>query len=125
MTFEADLHKAEGLGSGKSGVNHWIIQRLTALALVPLGLWFVTYFTILLTSSFEVAQSWLKSPLSASFSILFIYAMFHHGVLGMEAIYEDYISNQKVKWTVVILTKFISIITALLAILSILKVLLS
>jgi succinate dehydrogenase / fumarate reductase membrane anchor subunit len=125
MTFESDLHKAEGLGSAKSGVNHWIMQRVTALALIPLGIWFVGYFTVILTSPYELAQSWLKSPWSAALSILFIYALFYHGYLGMQVIFEDYVQDEKRKWALIIATKFISIMAALLSILSILKVLFS
>lgn len=125
MKFETDLRRAKGLGSAKSGLRHWIVQRVTAIALIPLGIWFVGAFIVLLTSPFEIAYAWLSSLWNVVFAIFFVVAMFYHGDLGMQAIWEDYVPHELLRWGLIIATKFLSAGAALLAIVSILKVFLS
>ncbi len=125
MTFEAELHAAQGLGSAKSGLRHWLVQRITAALLIPLGVWFVLFFILLLTAPFDVAYGWLSSPWTASLSILFIISSFYHGYLGMQVIWEDYVSRETLKWALILGTKLLSIVAALLAIVSILKIFIS
>ncbi|MBA3813249.1 MAG: succinate dehydrogenase, hydrophobic membrane anchor protein [Alphaproteobacteria bacterium] len=122
MRFQTDLHKARGLGAAKSGVHHWIIQRMTAIALIPLGLWFVYSFIVLVAAPYEKAYEWLSSPWAVSASILFIVFMFYHGYLGMKVILEDYVSRLFLRWILIIFIKLFSIFMAALAIVSILFV---
>src|SRR5204863_8887308 len=93
MKFATDLHKARGLGSAKSGVHHWIAQRLTAIVLIPLGLWFVYTFIALATAPYDEAYLWLVSPWTGTISSLFIGFMFYHGYLGLKVILEDYVPH--------------------------------
>lgn len=125
MKLATDLHLARGLGSAKSGLHHWIAQRITAVALIPLGLWFVYTFIILATAPYDEAYLWLVSPWTATVSILFIIFMFYHGYLGMRVIVEDYIPHTFLRWTLIIITKLFSIIMAVLATVSILRIFLS
>lgn len=125
MKFETDLHSACGLGSAKSGLHHWIIQRITAIALIPLSLWFVYAFIVLVTGSYEQALGWLSSPWTVTFAILFIVLMFYHGYLGLQVIIEDYVYQPSYKWALLISVKFMSVLMAVLASLSILKIFLS
>jgi len=125
MKFETDLHRAQGLGSAKSGLRHWMVQRITAVALIPLGIWFVAAFIFLVTAPFEVASNWLSSIWAVTLAISFIMTMFYHGYLGMQVILEDYISHEFTRWILIILTKFLSAVMALVAIVSILKIFLS
>jgi len=125
MKFETDLHRAQGLGSAKSGLRHWMIQRITAVALIPLGIWFVAAFILLISAPYDESIKWLSSIWTVTLAISFIMTMFYHGYLGMQVIWEDYISHELTKWIVIILTKFLSVIIALLAIVAILKIFLS
>lgn len=122
MKFATELHTARGLGSGKSGLHHWIAQRITAIALIPLGLWFVYTFIVLISAPYEMAMLWLSSPWTATFSILFVFLIFYHGALGLRVIWEDYIPHTGLKWALVIGTQILSTLMAVLAILSIIKV---
>ena len=124
MKFETPLHQAKGLGSAKSGLPHWILQRITAIALIPLGIWFVGAFILFLTAPFDVTLTWFSSPWAAALSILFIVVSFYHGCLGLQVIWEDYIPNEFTKWILIIITQFFSVAMALLATLSIFKILL-
>lgn len=125
MKYETDLHSARGLGSAKSGLHHWITQRITAIALIPLSIWFTCAFIILVTAPYEYAHGWLSSPWTATFSILFIIFMFYHGYLGMRVIVEDYVPQTFIKWALIIGTKIFSALMAILASISILKIFLS
>lgn len=125
MKFESNLRRALGLGSAKSGVHHWIAQRVTAVALIPLGIWFVGAFIVLSTSSYEVAHAWLSSSWTATLAIFFVLVLFYHGYLGLQVILEDYISHELSKWSLIVAAKLISIFLALLVIVSILKIFLS
>jgi len=125
MNFETELHKAEGLGSAKNGLPHWIAQRITAVALIPLGVWFVSVFIILLTAPFTEAYTWLSSPWNVTLAIFFVLTAFYHGYLGMQVILEDYVPHEYTRWVLIIGTQLFSAGMALLAIVSILKVFLS
>lgn len=125
MRFETELHTARGLGSAKSGLHHWIVQRITALALIPLGLWIVYAFIVLITAPYIYVREWLSSPWTVTFSILLMICMFYHGYLGMRVIVEDYVSQTFLKWALIIGTKILSLLMAVLGIISILKVFLS
>lgn len=125
MKYETDLHTARGLGSSKSGVHHWIIQRLTAIALIPLSLWFVYNLIVLVTAPYESAKEWLSCPFSATLCISFLFIMFYHGYLGMKVVLEDYVTHLFLRWTLIISVKLFSIFMALLATISILRIFLS
>jgi len=122
MKFATDLHFARGLGSAKSGLHHWIAQRVTALALIPLSLWFVYAFIVLITAPYDYARAWLSSPWAVTLSSLFIIFMFYHGYLGIRVIVEDYVPQTLIKWALIIGTKIFSVLMTVLGIISILKV---
>ena len=122
MTFEADFHRAKGSGSAKKGRSHWIAQRITAVALIPLSLWFVTTFIMLVSAPFEQVCFWLASVWTVSLSILFMCVLFYHGALGMQVIWEDYIPHEGIRWGFVLATKFLSVGLSLVATVCILKI---
>lgn len=124
MAFETSLHAARNLGSAKSGVHHWITQRVSAIALMPLGLWFVYSFICLAAAPYEQTREWLTSPWTGTAAILLIVFMFYHGYLGLKVVVEDYVSSLSTKWALFILLKFFSIVMALLGIVSILMIML-
>lgn len=123
--MSTNLHLARGLGSAKIGLHHWMAQRITAVALIPLGLWFVYGFIMLAAAPYEIAHRWLTCPWTGTASILFIIFMFYHGSLGIQVILEDYIPHPFLRWSLVIMTKLFSILMAALATISILRIFLS
>lgn len=125
MKFQTDLHAARGLGSAKAGLHHWLAQRMTAIALIPLGVWFSYVFIVLLTAPYEYAQKLFASPWTVTLSIFLILVMFYHGYLGMKVIWEDYIHQPIVKWLFILGTKIMSLFMSILAIVSILRIFLS
>jgi succinate dehydrogenase / fumarate reductase membrane anchor subunit len=125
VNFETNIHKAQGLGSAKKGLSHWIIQRVTAVALIPLSIWFVGSLIVTLLAPYESARFWLSSPWAVTFSILFVVTAFYHGSLGMQVIWEDYISQEFTRWGLIMATHFLSILFALFTVISILRIFLS
>jgi succinate dehydrogenase / fumarate reductase membrane anchor subunit len=122
MSLRSDIGKARGLGSAKEGVAHWWAQRLTAIALVPLILWFVAEIAGLAGADLVAVRAWIASPVVAVLLVLLIGATFHHAQLGMQVVIEDYVHSEACKLGGIILTKFIAIALAAAGIFSVLKI---
>ena len=122
MKLRAPLAKVRGLGSAKDGTRHWWAQRLTAIALVPLTLWFIYTLVSLTTLDYLAAIGWLQSPMNTILLILFVFALFYHAQLGMQVVIEDYIENEALKITSIILLNFIMLFAGIAGIVAILKV---
>ena len=95
------LRRAIGLGSARSGVAHWWLQRATAAALVPLVVWFLATLVAHASDSHAVLTAWLARPLTAVLMILLLMALFQHLRLGLQVVAEDYIHVDRVKFAVV------------------------
>ncbi len=106
MSLQSQLGRARGLGSAKEGVAHWWAQRLTAVALVPLILWFVAGLVPLTGAGHGAVQAWLAEPVAAVLMVLLIGVTLHHGQLGMQVVIEDYVSTEWMKLTGVIVVSF-------------------
>lgn len=106
MSLRSPLGNARGLGSAKDGVGHWWLQRLTALALIPLTLWFVYALVRFPLSDYATMVAWIKAPLVAVALLLFFVAMFWHAALGVQVVIEDYVGNEGTKLLSIVLAKF-------------------
>ena len=85
------LRRVRHLGSARSGLQEWRLQRWTAIALVPLGLYFVASMLRLATSDQMTAAAWLASPVPALLTILFVLALLAHAVVGLRSVIVDYV----------------------------------
>jgi len=95
--LRSPLGRALGLGSAKEGVEHWWVQRVTAVALIVLALWFVAALVHHLGADHAAAVAWLRSPLTAVAMILLIVATFVHMALGVQVVIEDYVHHEATK----------------------------
>jgi succinate dehydrogenase / fumarate reductase membrane anchor subunit len=109
MSLESPLGKFLGHGSAKEGTEHWWSQRLTAVALVPLTLWFVFALFGLDSMEYAVVVAWLAEPLNAILLILLMVAMLQHSQLGLQVIVEDYVHTGWIKVLSLMAFKFIHI----------------
>lgn len=103
--LRSPLGQALGLGSAKHGVMHWWMQRVTAIAMIPLGLWFVCQILCLLGSDRPQVMSAVGSPLNATLLILFIISVFYHAALGIQVVVEDYVHSKTFKTILLMITK--------------------
>ena len=88
------LRRVRHLGSAREGLKEWRLQRLTAVALIPLGLWFVVSMLRLATSDRETTAVWLGSPVPALLTILFVLAVLAHAVVGVRSVLDDYVHTR-------------------------------
>ena len=116
------LARARGLGSAKDGVHHWWVQRLTAIALIPLVVWFADSLVMLSGADYAVVRAWIGSPLVMVLLILTIGIGLHHGQLGMQVVIEDYVGNDGWKLALIVIVKFIAVLFGLGAIVAILRI---
>jgi len=122
MKLRTPLAKVRGLGSAKEGTHHWWAQRMTAIALIPLSLWFIYSLVSMTTLDYMAAIGWLQTPMTSILLILFVFALFYHAQLGMQVVIEDYVDNEALKITSIILLKFVMLFAGLAGIVAILKV---
>ena len=87
------LARAMGLGSAKEGVTHWWMERVSAVALVPLTLWFAASIIAHTGSDYATFVAWLKTPLASILMILLLIALFYHTALGLRVVIEDYVHS--------------------------------
>jgi len=95
--MRSPVGRAMGLGAAKAGVEHWWLQRLTAVALVPLTLWFVIAIIRLAGADIETVRDWVGSPLPAILLVLLLLATFWHASLGLQVVIEDYVHTELAK----------------------------
>jgi succinate dehydrogenase membrane anchor subunit len=116
------LGRVRGLGSAKHGVGHFIVQRVTAAALVILVLWGALAALDIARGGYDGAVAWLHSPINAGLASLLAIAAFWHMQLGMRVIIEDYIARPASKAALLVLNVFVTWAGAALCVLSLLKV---
>lgn len=119
--FEA-LKKAKGLGSGHNGTHHFIVQRVSAVILIPLVLYFL-YSIIRISGahSYHAVQEWFANPLNSGLVLAFMITGFYHAALGLQVVIEDYVHHEQIKWLSLIIVRGLCFIGALIAITSVLS----
>lgn len=117
----SDLSRARGLGSAKEGVQHWWLQRLTALALIPLSLWFVASVVCMAGATRAEMIDWLNSPFSAGLLLLCLLATFWHALLGLQVVIEDYVHGEGAKLVWLLAIKALLWFLAVVSLLSVVK----
>jgi len=115
------LARAAGLGSARSGFSHWWTERITAVALVPLTLWFAGSLIARSRSDHEAFLSWLATPVSSVLMILLLIALFWHMALGLQVIIEDYVHSGAKYWAL-LAVRFICSTLAAIGILAMLRI---
>jgi len=122
MSLKTPLGKVRGLGSAKEGVGHWWAQRTTAIALVPLSLWFVVSLLGALGGDYESTRQWLSSPLVAAATLGLVIALFYHAVLGLQVVIEDYVHEEAAKIAALLVMKLAFALAALIGLVAVLKI---
>lgn len=119
--LRSPLARAAGLGSAKSGVEAWWAERVSAVALVPLSVWFVAAMIAHTRSGYAEFVAWLKEFPTAVLLILLLLGSFHHGALGLQVIIEDYVHSD-LKFAAVLAIRLAFLAVALAAIVAVLRI---
>jgi succinate dehydrogenase / fumarate reductase membrane anchor subunit len=122
MSLQSDLGKVKGLGSSKSGTSHWWAQRVSALALIPLTLWFVYSAMKFIGMDLFAFRAWLNEPGSVLLLSLFLIALFYHMQLGLQVVIEDYVHSEKNKIFLLLINKFAAALFAISSLVAIIQI---
>lgn len=123
MSRETPLGRVLGLGSAKEGTDHFWAQRVSAVAVAGLGLWFVFALGGLIADGalYRDVSAWLASPLRAAAMLAFIVSLAYHSMLGIQVVIEDYVHGPA-KVVALILQRFVHIGAALAACVAVLRI---
>jgi succinate dehydrogenase / fumarate reductase membrane anchor subunit len=121
-SLRTPLKNALGLGSARQGAHHFIVQRVTALALVFLGAWFVWTVLSLLHLDYAGAHALVARPLNAVLLLAFVVTVFWHAQLGLQVVIEDYVHARGSQLALQIAVKFLCFLGAAASVLAILKI---
>jgi succinate dehydrogenase / fumarate reductase membrane anchor subunit len=123
MSLRSPLGRVLGLGSAKGGSGHWYSQRVTAVALVVLGIWFIASLLLLGQGVPHAAViDWLRAPFSAVMALLLIGVTAYHALLGLQVVFEDYIGDKGTRLVVLVTLKFVLVLAALVGMLGVLRI---
>jgi succinate dehydrogenase / fumarate reductase membrane anchor subunit len=119
--MRSQLGRVRGLGSAKSGVGHWWAQRVTAIALAPLSLWFVVSVIRLAGLPHATVVHWAGRPVNSVLLLCLVIAMFYHMQLGLQVVIEDYIHTDRIKLASMLAMKGVTTLFGLAAVMSVMK----
>ena len=117
----SQLGRVRGLGSAKSGTTQWWAERVSAIALVPLTIWFVISALGHLGADQAAIVLWLARPVNAALMLAFVIATFHHLALGMQVVVEDYVHEDGARFACLLVIRGVAWFCALASVVSVLK----
>ena len=121
--MENKLNKVQAMKSLKNhGLAHWKLQRISAIAMVPLVIWFTSSLMLVLINGYEQSIEWLQNPFNATGLILLFGILYFHAASGLQVVIEDYVHHEGLKIVSLILIKIIAFVLGLLSILCVLKI---
>lgn len=122
MSLRTPLGRVRGLGTAREGVHHWVAQRVTAVALVPLTIWFLWSALRTLVLGYAEAHAFVAQPMNAVLLGAFVICAFHHAHLGMQVVVEDYIHTRWLELTLILTFKFTCFLAAAASLLAIVRI---
>ena len=124
MSLRSPLGRVLGMGSAKEGTGHWWSQRVSAVALIPLTLWFLFSLLMLPDLDYATVRTWLSLPLSGFLAVLLLSVLTYHSYLGTTVVIEDYVHSTGMKLLSLLALRFAYVLVCGAGILAILRVVL-
>ena len=122
MSLRSPLGRVLGLGAAKEGVHHWWVQRLTAVALVPLSIWFVVSLLALPSLDHATVIAWMGQSWTALLLIVFVLVVTWHSQLGVRVVVEDYVHGAGAKTLTLVVVGFAHVLIGAAGVFAVLKV---
>ncbi len=122
MSLRSPLGRVLGLGTAKDGTGHWWGQRVSAIALLLLGLWFVVSIAAMTAYDHAASVAFIGKPLNAVLLVLLTVTMAYHSFLGLQVVIEDYVHSPGVKVAALIASRFAHVFLAVAAVFAIFKI---
>lgn len=119
--MRTQLGQVRGLGAAHGGTRHWWAQRLTAVALVPLVLWFIASILHLVATPRATVAHWMAHPVNAALLAALVIATFHHMQLGLQVVIEDYVHHDRARMALLLLVKAAAAMLALFGLFAVVK----
>jgi succinate dehydrogenase / fumarate reductase, membrane anchor subunit len=120
--LQTPLKRVQGLGSAKSGTHHFIVQRVTALALVPLTIWIIFLALALVRADYAHARAMLHHPFAAVWMVAFVVAALWHAQLGLQVVIEDYVHTRWLEMVSQLAVKFACLIAGLAGVIAVARI---
>ena len=122
LSLRSPLGKVLGLGSAKDGTEHWWAQRLSAVALALLGLWFAVSLLRLPGFDHAVVVGFIAAPLNTILMTLLCATVAYHSYLGVQVVIEDYVHGPALKVVSLVAVRFALVFLAVASIYAVLKI---
>jgi len=122
VPLRSALGRVRGQGSAHTGTHHWVMQRVTSVALLPLTVWFALSAAGLADSTHAEVVAWIARPFNTVLLIATILLSFHHTLAGLQVILEDYLRQEWWRLWAILAAKGIFWLAAIAAIFSILRI---
>ncbi|MDR3386241.1 MAG: succinate dehydrogenase, hydrophobic membrane anchor protein [Rudaea sp.] len=120
--LQTPLKRVRGLGSAKSGTHHFIVQRVTAIALIPLVLWAIWLALAIVHADYPHARALVHQPLNAVLLVAFTIAAFWHAQLGLQVVIEDYVHARWLEVVSQLAIRFVCVLGALAGVLAVVRI---
>lgn len=120
--FRTPLKNVRGLGAAKTGTEHFVLQRLTATALVPLTIWFLVFVLGLVNADYLAAVDAVSKPWNAMLLVGFLVATFWHAQIGLQVVLEDYIHNSLLALALQTTVRFIAVLGAIVSVFAVARI---
>ena len=122
MSLRSPISRVTGLGTAKDGAGHWWSQRVTSVALVLLGMWFIASLLRMPSFGHELVTSWIAMPVNAVLLLLLIGTLVSHSQLGVQVVVEDYVHHHGLKIGTMMVLTFAHVVLAALAMFAVLRI---
>ena len=122
MSLRSPLGRVLGLGAAGEGAAHWWSQRVTAVALVLLTLWFLGALIALGRLDYAAIVAWLESPLTAVLMVLLVVTVVYHSQLGVQVVIEDYVAPKGVRVAALLASRFAHVLIGAVGVFAVLRV---